>query len=120
MPWKFLRREARRAQLSTPAWVIVDEFNTDDIKTSLAIASCQPLGVFSRAFMTRIAAAAATAIRACANSVGSTPLSASSQISAFARIGLLPLAREHMIMRRIGLPRGSPLIQVGLLGAVKE
>jgi hypothetical protein len=55
--------EARRARLYTPAWVIVDEFNTDDIATSFAIEDHEPLGVFSRAFMARIAAAAAAAIR---------------------------------------------------------
>jgi hypothetical protein len=56
--------EARRVRLYTPAWVIVDEFNTDDIKTSFAIEDRQPLGVFSRAFMARVAAAASAAIRA--------------------------------------------------------
>jgi hypothetical protein len=56
--------EARRARLYTPAWVIVDEFNSDDIETSFAIEDRTPLGAFSRAFMARIAAAAARAIRA--------------------------------------------------------
>jgi hypothetical protein len=56
--------EARRAKLYTPAWVIVDEFNTDDLKTSWAIEDAEPLGQFSRKFMSRIAAEAAAAIRA--------------------------------------------------------
>ncbi|AMB44350.1 hypothetical protein [Methylobacterium sp. AMS5] len=56
--------EARRAKLSTPAWVIVDEFNTDDPTTSWALEDAKPLGRFSKKFMSRIAAAAAGAIRA--------------------------------------------------------
>jgi hypothetical protein len=56
--------EARRARLYTPAWVIVDEFNTDDLETSFAVEDRKPLGMFSRKFMARIAAEAAAAIRA--------------------------------------------------------
>ncbi|GAA0241438.1 hypothetical protein LNAOJCKE_4932 [Methylorubrum aminovorans] len=56
--------EARRAKLYTPAWIIVDEFNTDDLNASWAIEDATPLGRFSRKFMSRIAAAAAVAIRA--------------------------------------------------------
>jgi hypothetical protein len=56
--------EARRARLYTPAWVIVDEFNTDDFGTSFAVEDREPLGMFSRKFMARIAAGAAAAIRA--------------------------------------------------------
>ena len=56
--------EARRAGLYVPAWVIVDEFNTDDLATSWAIEDAKPLGRFSRKFMSRIAAEAASAIRA--------------------------------------------------------
>jgi hypothetical protein len=56
--------EARRAKLSLPAWVIVDEFNTDDLETSFAVEAAQPIGMFSRAFMARIAAAAAAVMRA--------------------------------------------------------
>ncbi len=55
--------EARRAKLYTPAWVIVDEFNTDDLSTSWALEDSQPLGRFSGKFMAKIAAAAAAAIR---------------------------------------------------------
>jgi hypothetical protein len=56
--------EARRAGLYVPAWVIVDEFNTDDLATSWAIEDAKPLGRFSRKFMSRIAGEAAAAIRA--------------------------------------------------------
>ncbi|MDP4025758.1 hypothetical protein Q8W71_24305 [Methylobacterium sp. NEAU 140] len=56
--------EARRAKLYTPAWIIVDEFNTDDLAASWALEDPKPLGRFSRKFMSRIAAAAAAAIRA--------------------------------------------------------
>lgn len=56
--------EARRAKLYTPAWVIVDEFNTDDLATSWAVEDTKPLGQFSRRFMSRLAAEAAAAIRA--------------------------------------------------------
>ncbi|MER8387182.1 hypothetical protein NKJ46_04775 [Mesorhizobium sp. M0166] len=56
--------EARRATLYTPAWVIVDEFNTDDLATSWALEDAKPLGQFTRKFMSRIAGEAAAAIRA--------------------------------------------------------
>ncbi|NTG09295.1 hypothetical protein [Rhizobium rhizogenes] len=55
--------EARRAKLYTLAWVIVDEFNTDDLATSWALEDAKPLGQFTRKFMSRIAAEAAAAIR---------------------------------------------------------
>ncbi|HMN71775.1 MAG TPA: hypothetical protein PKA55_07885 [Rhodoblastus sp.] len=55
--------EARRVGLRTPAWVIVDEFNTDDLETSFAIEDRKPLGSFSRKFMAVIAAGAAASIR---------------------------------------------------------
>jgi hypothetical protein len=55
--------EARRANIYTPAWVIVDEFNTDDLATSFALEDSEPLGQFSRKFMSSVAAAAASAIR---------------------------------------------------------
>jgi len=55
--------EARRVGLRTPAWVVVDEFNTDDLDTSLAIEDRKPLGSFSRKFMSAIAAGAAASIR---------------------------------------------------------
>lgn len=56
--------EARRAKLYTPAWVVVDEFNTDDLAASWALEDTKPLGRFSQKFMSQIAAAAAVAIRA--------------------------------------------------------
>lgn len=55
--------EARRAKLYTPAWVIVEEFYTDDLATSSAVADREPLGRFSQKFMARIAGAAMDAIR---------------------------------------------------------
>jgi hypothetical protein len=56
--------EARRAKLYTPAWVIVDEFNTDDLETSFVVEAAKALGRFSRAFMATIAAEAAAVMRA--------------------------------------------------------
>jgi hypothetical protein len=56
--------EARRAKLYKPAWVIVDEFNTDGLATSWAVEDTKPLGQFYRRFMSRIAAEAAAAIPA--------------------------------------------------------
>ena len=56
--------EAKRAKLHTPAWVIVDEFNVDDLATSWALESTVPVGQFTRRFMAKIAAEAAAAIRA--------------------------------------------------------
>ncbi|MEQ1951198.1 hypothetical protein [Mesorhizobium sp. CN2-181] len=56
--------EARRAKLYTPAWVVVEEFNSDDPENSLALDDAEPLGVFSRKFIGRIAAEAAKAARA--------------------------------------------------------
>jgi len=56
--------EARRANLYTPAWVVVDEFNTDDSEASFALEDARPLGQFSARFMGQIASAAAKAMRA--------------------------------------------------------
>jgi hypothetical protein len=55
--------EARRANLYSPSWVIVDEFNMDDLARSHSIEDSEPLGMFSRRFMSDIAAAAAAAMR---------------------------------------------------------
>jgi hypothetical protein len=55
--------EARRANLYSPSWVIVDEFNLDDLARSHSIEDSEPLGIFSRKFMSSIAAAAAAAMR---------------------------------------------------------
>jgi hypothetical protein len=56
--------EARRGKLRQPAWVIVSEFNLDDPTTSFALDDIEPIGQFSRKFMSVVAAAAADAIRA--------------------------------------------------------
>jgi hypothetical protein len=55
--------EARRARLTTPAWIILDEFNLDTIETSLHINGIEPLGVFSSAFMKKVRSLAAERIR---------------------------------------------------------
>ena len=36
--------EARRARLYSPAWIIVSEFNVDDLAKSFALEDSQPLG----------------------------------------------------------------------------
>jgi hypothetical protein len=55
--------EARRARLYSPAWIIVSEFNTDDLDKSFALEDREPFGTFSGKFMSIIAARAAAAIR---------------------------------------------------------
>jgi hypothetical protein len=56
--------EARRVGLVHPAWVVVDEWNLDNLATSLHIGDSRPLGIFSTAFMRRVRKAAAARIRA--------------------------------------------------------
>lgn len=56
--------DARRARLRTPAWIMVDEWNLDDLTASPHIADPRPLGLLSSAFMKRVRAAAAARIRA--------------------------------------------------------
>jgi hypothetical protein len=56
--------EARRAKLYTPAWVIVEEFNSDDPINSFALEDAEPLGAFSKKFVSHIAGEAAKAARA--------------------------------------------------------
>jgi hypothetical protein len=56
--------DARRIGLTRPSWVIVDEWNLDDLARSPHIGAAHPLGVLSPAFMKRIRAAAADRIRA--------------------------------------------------------
>jgi hypothetical protein len=56
--------EARRAGLKLPAWIIVDEWNLDNLATSSHIADTHPLGTFSPAFTRRIRQSAAARIRA--------------------------------------------------------
>jgi hypothetical protein len=54
--------EAKRAKLYLPAWVIIDEFNRDDLTKSFSLEDRQPMGQFSKKFMLKLA----TAIRAVA------------------------------------------------------
>jgi hypothetical protein len=56
--------DARRLGLTSPSWVIVDEWNLDNLATSPHIADAYPIGVMSLAFMKRVRAAAADRIRA--------------------------------------------------------
>jgi hypothetical protein len=55
--------EARRVGLALPAWIIVDEWNLDNLAASPHITDSRPLGVFSGAFMRRVREAAAARIR---------------------------------------------------------
>src|SRR5229473_269788 len=56
--------DARRIGLITPSWIIVDEWNLDDLAKSPHIADIRPLGFLSPPFMKRVRAAAADRIRA--------------------------------------------------------
>jgi hypothetical protein len=56
--------EARRIGLSIPSWVIVDEWNLDDLAKSPHIADIRPIGSLSPAFMNRVRRAAADRIHA--------------------------------------------------------
>jgi hypothetical protein len=56
--------DARRVGLSIPCWIIVDEWNLDDLARSPHIADAHPLGSLSPAFMRRVRTAAADRIRA--------------------------------------------------------
>jgi hypothetical protein len=56
--------EARRIGLTSPSWIIVDEWNLDDLAKSPHIAHIRPLGSFSPAFIERVRRAAADRIRA--------------------------------------------------------
>ncbi len=56
--------EARRTGLSVPSWILLDEWNLDDLARSPHIADAHPLGSFSQAFMKRIRDGAAARIRA--------------------------------------------------------
>jgi hypothetical protein len=56
--------DARRIGLSTPSWIVVDEWNLDDLAKSPHIADARPIGPLSTAFMKRVRAAAADRIRA--------------------------------------------------------
>jgi hypothetical protein len=56
--------EARRVGLNVPAWIVVDEWNLDNLAKSPHIADVRPLGTFSAAFMRRVRESAAARIRA--------------------------------------------------------
>jgi hypothetical protein len=56
--------EARRVGLKTPAWIIIDEWNLDDLAKSPHIADARPLGTLSPVFVKRIRKEAAARIRA--------------------------------------------------------
>jgi hypothetical protein len=56
--------EARRVGLSIPCWLIVDEWNLDDLAKSPHIANPHPIGSLSQAFMKRVRGEAAARIRA--------------------------------------------------------
>ena len=56
--------EARRSGISIPAWVILDEWNEDDLGNSSNLASVKPLGAFSKAFMRRLRETVMEVIRA--------------------------------------------------------
>jgi hypothetical protein len=55
--------DARRIGLTNPSWIIVDEWNLDDLAKSPHIADVRPIGVLSPAFMKRVRAEAAARIR---------------------------------------------------------
>jgi hypothetical protein len=56
--------DARRIGLTVPSWIIVDEWNLDDLAKSPHIADARPIGLLSPAFMKRVRGAAADRIRA--------------------------------------------------------
>ncbi len=56
--------DAHRIGLKIPSWIIVDEWNLDDLAKSPHIADARPIGMLSPAFMKRVRAAAADRIRA--------------------------------------------------------
>jgi hypothetical protein len=56
--------EARRIGLTIPCWIIVDEWNLDDLAKSPHIADARPIGLLGPAFMKRVRGEAAARIRA--------------------------------------------------------
>ncbi len=56
--------EARRAGLRIPSWIVVDEWNLDDLAKSPHLADVRAMGLFSPAFMKTVRRAAADRIRA--------------------------------------------------------
>ncbi len=61
---EILEMEARRIGPTSPSWIIVDEWNLDDLAKSPHIADSRPIGVLSPAFMRRVRREAADRIRA--------------------------------------------------------
>lgn len=55
--------EARRIGLTIPSWIILDEWNLDDLAKSPHIADSRPLGRLSPAFMRQVRREAAARIR---------------------------------------------------------
>jgi hypothetical protein len=55
--------EAHRIGLTIPSWIMVDEWNLDDLARSPHIADSHPIGLMSQAFMKRVRLAAADRIR---------------------------------------------------------
>jgi len=56
--------DARRIGLKPPSWIMVDEWNLDDLAASPHVADSRPLGSLSPAFMKRVRTVAADRIRA--------------------------------------------------------
>ena len=56
--------DAHRIGLKSPSWIVVDEWNLDDLARSPHVADARPIGTLSSAFMKRVRAAAADRIRA--------------------------------------------------------
>jgi hypothetical protein len=56
--------EARRVGLTTPSWIVVDEWNLDDLAKSPHVADSRPIGILSPMFMKRVRSEAAARIRA--------------------------------------------------------
>ena len=56
--------ETRRIGLTIPSWIILDEWNLDDLAKSPHIADPRPIGSLSQAFMKRVRDGAAARIRA--------------------------------------------------------
>jgi hypothetical protein len=56
--------EARRIGLTIPSWIVIDEWNLDDLAKSPHIADARPIGTFSAVFMKRVRGEAAARIRA--------------------------------------------------------
>jgi len=56
--------ETRRIGLTIPSWIVIDEWNLDDLAKSPHIADPRPIGSLSPVFMKRVRGEAAARIRA--------------------------------------------------------